>query len=121
MLLAVACRRSPLPTSAAPVPVSARVVLRDRARLVLERMCRECHIGTLPTALPRALAVYDLSQTEWSARMTPLQLRDLLDRIGGTLIAGPRDGKVNDATAAEKEAVRAFVAGELSAMDAGAP
>ncbi len=113
-LLVCACKKPPPP---APPPPDPRIVLRDRARLVLERMCGECHIGTLPTALPRALAVYDLMQPEWSAKMNPTQLRDLVERISGTLIAGPRDGKINDATDAEKATIRAFVAGELAHVD----
>lgn len=64
-------------------------VLREAAREVLDRNCGECHTSTLPTAIPRALRVYDLAQLDWSRRMSDGQLRDaegrLREKIGATL------------------------------------
>ena len=51
----------------APADDAEHVRLRDDARLVLEAHCGQCHIGDYDTALPRALAVFDLGETEWSA------------------------------------------------------
>ncbi len=62
--------------------LAAKQELRDAARLVLEAHCGECHIGSYPTALPRALEVYDLAEPEWARRMTDAQLSELAQRIG---------------------------------------
>lgn len=56
-------------------------MLRESARAVLGRNCGECHTSTLPTALPRALAVYDLARPEWSRRMSADQLREAERRL----------------------------------------
>jgi hypothetical protein len=56
-------------------------ILRESAREVLDRNCGECHTSALPTAIPRALAVYDLSQLDWSRRMSAGQLRDAEGRL----------------------------------------
>jgi hypothetical protein len=61
----------------------SRESLRDRARIVLERECGECHIPEYPTALKPALRVYDLREEEWASRMTAAQLRKLSSRIVG--------------------------------------
>lgn len=50
---------------------------------MLERHCGICHIPTEPTANAGALGVYDLSELEWSARMTDEQLVDAADRFAG--------------------------------------
>jgi mono/diheme cytochrome c family protein len=55
--------------------------LRESARALLETNCGECHTRGSPNALPRALAVYDLDQTEWSRRMTADQLREAERRL----------------------------------------
>jgi hypothetical protein len=78
--------------------------------LVLEEQCGDCHIDSLPTALPNALAVFNLRETEWSARMTPAQLRQLPERLDVTL---PKDEPA--VTPNQLEAVRRFVASELAA------
>lgn len=56
---------------------------REVARAVLERHCGTCHRSDQPTAQPKALAVYTLNDLDWSAKMTPLQLKDALDRLRG--------------------------------------
>jgi len=59
--------------------------LRDDARIVLERHCGRCHVREYPTALPGALAVFDLRKPDWSARMSDAQLRSALWRLGEPL------------------------------------
>lgn len=89
----MACSHPSAPDHAeAGVPTQAADdvnVLREASREVLDRNCGECHTSTLPTALPRALRVYDLAQLDWSRRMTDTQLRDaegrLKEKIGATL------------------------------------
>ena len=101
LLLLGACAR--------PVPhpiVTVRQVLRDDARLVLERHCGQCHIGAYPTALPRALAIFDLSETEWAARMSLAQLDSALQRLSAPLAP---DGAQNDVAPNEREDVARFV------------
>lgn len=61
----------------------ARASLRDRARIVLEQECGECHIPEYPTALKGALEVFDLRREEWAGRMTEAQLHKLSSRIVG--------------------------------------
>jgi len=92
--------------SAAPAAVDELGVLREAAREVLDRNCGECHTSTLPTALPRALRVYDLAQLDWSRRMSDAQLRDaegrLRDKVGATL----GDGEVRPIVMSEEELAR---------------
>jgi len=84
--------------------------LRDRARLLLEAQCGDCHIGAIEGALPGALGVYDLSELEWSARMTAAQLRQLPGRVDVPIPAG--DVPVDPEQLA---ALRAFVDAEVEA------
>jgi hypothetical protein len=56
---------------------------REVARAVLERHCGACHRSDQPTAQAKALAVFTLNDLDWSAKMTPLQLKDALDRLRG--------------------------------------
>ena len=46
------------------------------------RTCGECHTGDLISAIPRALRVFDLTENDWSVRMTESQLRDAARRLG---------------------------------------
>jgi hypothetical protein len=56
-------------------------VLRESARELLDTNCGECHTRGLPSALPRALAVYDLTQLDWSRRMSDWQLQEAERRL----------------------------------------
>lgn len=88
---------------AATMAVDDLSVLREAAREALDRNCGECHTSTLPTALPRALRVYDLAQLDWSRRMSDAQLRDaegrLRDEVGATL----GDGEVRPIVMSDEE------------------
>jgi len=78
-----ACGEEPAapPASALASALTEHVRLRDDARIVLERWCGQCHISAYDSALPRALAVFDLSEPEWSARMSTTQLEDARGRV----------------------------------------
>ena len=84
--------------------------LRDDARLVLEANCGQCHIRDYDTALPRALAVFDLSELEWSATMSDAQLSDAAGRVAGR--RGP-DGPL-EISDEDVVRVQAFVDEELA-------
>jgi mono/diheme cytochrome c family protein len=128
--MVVGCHRSPVRDDGAGLvavqrPSSASVVLgsaapsflppagdaadpasRDAARLVLERHCGACHIGASPTALPRALAVFDLSATEWAATLSDAQRTELVRRLDQPI---PPDGRENDVSDEERAQVRRYV------------
>jgi mono/diheme cytochrome c family protein len=72
---------APLAAPLATDDTESLEILRESAREVLDRNCGECHTSALPTALPRALAVYDLTQLDWSRRMSAAQLRDAEGRL----------------------------------------
>lgn len=78
-------------------------VLREAAREALDRNCGECHTSTLPTAIPRALRVYDLAQLDWSRRMSDAQLHDaegrLREKVGATL----GDGEIRPIVMSDEE------------------
>lgn len=96
----------PLPAPEAD-PRAPEIALRDRARLVLESRCGQCHIGAYDTALPRALAIFDLSEVEWDARLGSAQLDDLNVRMERGL--GP-DGEDLGVTEEERRVIAEYVA-----------
>ncbi len=69
------------------------------ARDALVAPCGRCHQSTLPTADPKALAVFDLDQPAWSATMSRDQIESLGGRARGSTRLGPD----------EKDAVERFV------------
>jgi mono/diheme cytochrome c family protein len=81
----------------APEAAQARVdppdELREAARSLLETNCGDCHTRGSPRALPRALAVYDLEQLDWSVRMSDEQLRDAESRLHGSIAPSPDEGE----------------------------
>lgn len=94
---------------AAPAPVASiqadRVALSapnpwsDLTRDVLSPRCGRCHRGDLPTAVPGALAIFDLTEEPWYARLHDEQFDGLLRRIRGS----------EDLPASDAEAVEKFV------------
>jgi hypothetical protein len=94
--------------------------LRDRARLVLEAHCGSCHIGTLTTALPKALAVYNLSDEEWSAKMTKDQLQAMVWRIedgapfDGADVRNQGQAPPDKPSAADREVIKRYVLAEMA-------
>jgi hypothetical protein len=82
--------------------LARHAVLREEARALLERHCGECHVGTRPTARPGALAVFDLVQQDWSARMSVQQLSALERRIAGKDLAQRQRAQLHEYVAAEQ-------------------
>jgi len=101
--------------SASPEPSLAE--LRESARETLDANCGECHTATLPTALPRALRVFDLTEIEWSRRMTDAQLLEAARRLREPMAPTRGEGEVRPIRASDAERARfdAFVAKEIEA------
>lgn len=89
-----------------------RVVLRDDARKVLSAHCGSCHESHLQTAISGALAIFDLDEPEWAARMSNLQLSNAHWRLDQPL---PPDGRASDATDQERARFQRYVAAETAA------
>ncbi len=85
--------------------------IQQAATLVLETRCGECHIGYYPTALPGALAVFDLSHDDWPMRMTDGHLRRLPDRLTSPL---DMHGRPQAIPTGEIDRVNALIELELS-------
>lgn len=61
---------------------AAGVPMREQARKVLEaRRCGTCHDSTVSTEHPKALAVYDLHDPDWPAKMSNDRLPKLMTRL----------------------------------------
>ena len=69
------------PLTAPPTQALTLGELRESARETLDSSCAECHTTGLPTALPRALRVFDLTEPDWSRRMSEAQLREAARRL----------------------------------------
>jgi hypothetical protein len=69
--------------------------VRERVREYAKTHCGACHIASLPTARPAALAIYNLDAKEWSSTLTAGQLRNGFPRrLNGRLDAeGQRELK----------------------------
>jgi hypothetical protein len=92
--------------SNAPAPLD-----NSEARAIVDHYCAKCHDGSRATAKPAALAVFDLRDRDWTARMTDAQLREAPVRLAGT--RGPtRD---TPATPSEVATLRVLVDGRLAA------
>jgi hypothetical protein len=79
----------------APVRETARKVLQSRG-------CGSCHDSAVSTEHPNALAVYDLHEANWPAKMSDERLPKLLTRL-------------RSAPAADRELVSRFIRAELTA------
>jgi uncharacterized membrane protein len=54
--------------------------LTTAVREIVQQHCGSCHDGSLQTAKPAALKVFDLREEDWTARMSDEQVRKLLGR-----------------------------------------
>ena len=61
----------PIAAPAAPQPFAQSLPnpWSEPTRKVLIEHCGQCHLGSLPTANRRAMAIYDLSEEIWDARL----------------------------------------------------
>jgi hypothetical protein len=85
--------------------------LRDDSRLILEQYCGACHVRDSPTAVPGALAVFNLRDANWSARMSDAQLRSAEWRLGEPL---PPEGSANTVSPEERARFKRYVDVELA-------
>lgn len=53
----------------------------ESTRGILAQHCGQCHLPNLPTSVPRALAVFNLTEEPWYGGMTSEQLDSLLPRV----------------------------------------
>jgi cytochrome c5 len=81
--------------------------VREQAREVLSARCGKCHDGDRAGAPPAALAVFDLREAAFAARMSSAQLGKVLRRLDGM-----------GAPAEERERVARFVSLERRARGA---
>lgn len=63
----------------------------DPTRDLLALHCGRCHLGNLSTALPRALAVFDLTEVPWYGRLEAEQFDGILTRLRATGALDPED------------------------------
>jgi mono/diheme cytochrome c family protein len=118
-LALASCSKAPAPdVSVSPPAIDAEALdtLRESAREVLDRNCGECHTSALPTALPRALAIYDLSQLDWSQRMSASQLHDAEGRLKEPIAPslGEAEARNTRVSPDELERFHRYVAGEIT-------
>ncbi len=64
----------------------------EPARGILAQRCGRCHLPNLPTSVPRALAVFDLTEEPWYGRLTTDQFDSLLKRLHATKNLPTEDG-----------------------------
>jgi len=89
-LLATSC--APAVRPPAPVaPPPAAPAQAQAARDVLVYHCGRCHRGDLPTAVPGALAVFDLTDDLWYRGLGPERLESALRRLRAKDDLDPRD------------------------------
>lgn len=89
MLLLTACARhvpsapaAPHAPSAAPQPTRE---LTSAVHDVLAQHCGQCHEGSRASAVPAALAVFDLDRRDWPARFDSRHRFDVaLQRLSGS-------------------------------------
>ena len=102
-----------------PAPAfGSRAELRQQVReMLLARPCRDCHLGYLKTAVPRALKVFDLVKEDWPATMADRQLRALRGRLAGGMSPSPGPGgaAAMDAGQGDLDTVDRFIQAELAA------
>lgn len=104
---------SPLVTASTSATTAGKITAADLALglAAFSRYCGECHDGRLPTAKPKALAVFDLVDTRWIEKLSTHQVDAAKGRLKGK------------ATDAEKAATAALLDGRAQAHvgEAGRP
>jgi hypothetical protein len=125
-LLALSCRQAGAPRAAGEDATASTepslVELREAARETLDVNCGECHTRTMPTALPRALRIFDLTETEWSRRMSEDQLREAARRLREPMAPTRAETEARPIRASDQERARfeLFVSKEIETRRAPA-
>jgi hypothetical protein len=111
-----ACEWHSVPSNVDGSGCDAYMRLREAARKTVAADCGECHTGGSPTTLPKALAVFDVTEQDWTSRMTDRQLHDVEFRLEGGLAPtrGPEEARRFAYTTEERNSVKAFVAAEMA-------
>ncbi len=96
--------------------------LRESSRDLLSRSCGECHTRHLDTALRGALRVFDVTQLDWSQRMTQAQLREAERRLADDIVPTRSSSGVQKlaVTADEKRLFHDYVELEIAKRIDGA-
>ena len=83
MFLIVATLLSLLGAAGSERPPSMSTTNRwaEPTRGILAQHCGQCHLPNLPTSVPRALAVFNLTEEPWYGRLTNDQLDSVLLRV----------------------------------------
>src|SRR5262245_25020220 len=77
---------APASAPVAAATVEAAVAMAPtpaRIPAAFDHHCGECHRSDLPTAKPKALAVFDLTHEDWLAKMTKSQVEAAILRMKG--------------------------------------
>src|SRR5206468_9738194 len=74
------CRDAP-PVEHISAPASDLISLRNEVREIIRPKCGSCHTSSLPTAKPKAVAVFDLTQEDWPGGMSARQLEKFKNRL----------------------------------------
>jgi mono/diheme cytochrome c family protein len=85
--------------------------LRERARDVLSTHCGSCHTRGLKTAMPKALAIFELTLGDFAATMSPRQLESGKHRLASDLA---EDATPRNVPKADQQLFARFVAAELA-------
>jgi hypothetical protein len=79
--------------------------LRDEVREIIRPRCGSCHTSTLPTAKPKAVAVFDLARDDWPRTMSVARL-------------GKFEGRLSSLDDSLKSLVKQFVRDETARRNA---
>jgi hypothetical protein len=71
----------------------------EPTRGILAQHCGHCHLPNLPTSVPRALTVFDLTEEPWYGRLTDVQLESMVFRVSG----------IDDVPETDRSIVESFV------------
>jgi len=81
LLVFLVCEAAPRPSVApSPAPPAANP-WAEPTRGLLAQHCGQCHLPNLPTSVPRALAIFNLTEEPWYGRLQHDQYADLLGRL----------------------------------------
>lgn len=81
MLLAASFALLAMAGAEPPQVISSKNRWAEPTRGILAQRCGQCHLPNLPTSVPRALAVFSLTDEPWYGRLTHDQFDSLLARV----------------------------------------
>ncbi len=107
----------PACTRSVSAPQDKRLELREQARSILLKHCGECHDPKLKTAVPDALKIFNLGESDWAHRMTDRQLQNAAWRLTEDLVPtrGSDEARPLHVPAEERRLFDNFVTAEQAA------